>query len=1147
MSDEEVHLDANTEQLLQEIYERVVNSQLEDLDGIRDTLLQMYAELGGVITAFLELANLHQLPRVGEQWRKLEERAAAEEDARFAMARKRRTEDREWKMKHFCFILMVWGRNVVRFYGFAEYGQTKMKWLYKCARRWDFPGFAPIAKVLLFLRHRPAVKQANPRTKHIVGRPAGFMGEDLKIIANISHTPQKAYGEDFSITTLDKWTEEVREWTENVDGSVLVEGLTLKERQPARYAMYLLEMDQYGMVMQRDAGASEPQPPSTPSHVGFMSPPPSLQQSRRRGLDDRESSLAIESEDTIAAPLTMAADERVGPGTLDGEEDSDSAATTSSTSLTPLTDERTLIGSGTSMATAVAKQGVKAQEISPSMASDGLFLSRETTLYTAISDKGVAEIHLGDAGCEGVDANGADESADGAAGGEGGVGCITNASSDELVNEYLGQHIDELPDEDVDMFGDTRPDAGSSNARKAGADSLGSGDDVSSHLVVGKVPQKHNACTPALPAVQKLGATEPNSDIEGASYVFGETAAYDASSGEADSVEDIASELDRCMTDSPSEHAAVTPLLSSPSFDSMPSLISNGVEQSTRSPASSFSGFGRMDSWSDDESLDGGPGRSVSLGTIGGPPELTLRLPAGSQSRGAAVAGSELGNGEYHISFHRRLAGEPEQNDEIPVQRSRGSLRALAAERNWYTFAWVRSPNRMTWPHAGIESQIDASDQMVSSPATRHPNAIAAETPQYRQVVGLEASSVQQNTPSRSGNIDPSRIQRGLANAPEQAPAAGTSRSSIMRWKWLSSARSATLSSLNGNLAEADVAMYTAESFMLEAKAGTAFDKPAIIKERASDGQLHSIDSLVGELYDSYSATTVQVRGVDDSDCVSMAMPEFLNLVQAGKGSVTPLNLFGRFCAHEPGFLKMRRFRLLDILVRRAGAGGENEGAIGLDNSRGLTRSRLETDGAFAGPHAAFGGKWIRNLVGQKLIMFVPPTAMAGEWDTFARAGADWCRRGKQLSFLLEEGDVLFVPHSHVLADVAMGTGASIEGPVWDVRDTVETLRAAHWVVENSACADMPLVRRFDRILDQLPQLVEQDTSRCSGMGWDLQSLHQIPEEVRAFKRVLNDSRRGGAHDSAVDDVIAGDRGHFDLFGRRGCTTSGQEKRRRTS
>jgi hypothetical protein len=370
-----------------------------------------------------------------------------------------------------------------------------------------------------------------------------------------------------------------------------------------------------------------------------------------------------------------------------------------------------------------------------------------------------------------------------------------------------------------------------------------------------------------------------------------------------------------------------------------------------------------------------------------------------------------------------------------------------------------------------------------------------------------------------------------------------------MLWQWLSSAKFATLPSAHISPEEADVAMYTAESFMVEANGGTTFDKPVIIKESSSDSQLHSIDSLVGELYDSYSAVTVQVRGLDDSDCVSMSMPDFLNLVQTGKGSVTPLNLFGSFCAHEPVLARMRRFRLLDILVRRAAASGENEGAVGLDSSRGLTRSRLETDGAFAGPHTAFGGKCIRSLVGQKLIMFVPPTAMAGEWDTFARAKADWCPRGKQIILPLEEGDVLIIPHSHVHVDLAMGTCASIEAPLWDARDTVESLRAARWAVQNCACADNPPLRRFDRVLDQLPHLAEQDISRYSGTGSDLQFLHRIAKEVQAFKRVLtvNDGRRGGADDSAVNDVFAGDGGDFGPLGRPGSRMAGQEKRRRTS
>ena len=136
MSDESLRLEASTEQLIQQIHDIVVHSQSEDLDIIRDALLQRYSELGGVITAFLEVARLRQFPRVGIRWRELEQRGA-EEDERLARAQKRQTADRAWQWKHFCFISIVWGSDAVRFYGFAEIGQTKMKWLYSCATRWS--------------------------------------------------------------------------------------------------------------------------------------------------------------------------------------------------------------------------------------------------------------------------------------------------------------------------------------------------------------------------------------------------------------------------------------------------------------------------------------------------------------------------------------------------------------------------------------------------------------------------------------------------------------------------------------------------------------------------------------------------------------------------------------------------------------------------------------------------------------------------------------------------------------------------------------------------------------------------------------------------------------------------------------------------
>ena len=339
--------------------------------------------------------------------------------------------------------------------------------------------------------------------------------------------------------------------------------------------------------------------------------------------------------------------------------------------------------------------------------------------------------------------------------------------------------------------------------------------------------------------------------------------------------------------------------------------------------------------------------------------------------------------------------------------------------------------------------------------------------------------------------------------------------------------------------------MSTEESFLADADGGRAFDKPVIIRESASDSRIHSIDSLVGELRDCYSALSVQVQDTETSKSRRMVMPDFLERVQIGQGSLMPVNLFNSFCAPEPTFALMRRFRLFDILARRAAAGGGDGELAGVDSSRGFSRSRLETDGAFAGPHVAFGGKWIRNLVGQKLIMFVPPAAMMGEWDTFARKGAEWCPYGKQLLFPLEPGDVCFIPHSHMLAQLAVGICASIEAPVWDARDTVEYLRSARWAAENRACADVPPLRRFDRILDALPTLVREEISRNPNGGWDLLFLHEITK-VHAFERVLRED--GGAHvrarNTGAGGALTGDQSGFGHGGGRGF---GQEKQRRVS
>ena len=1199
MSEETLCLDSSTEQLIQKIHQTVLESQSKDLDIIRDALLQRQAELGGVITAFLEVAELRQLPRVGKRWRELEKRGA-EEDERLTRAQKRQTADRAWKWKHFCFISIVWGSDVVRYYGFAKIGQTKMTWLYHCATKWPtLSDFVRIANVLLFLRHLHAVAKANPPSRHVAGRPAAFMGNDIKHISKISRKSERVYGEEFSTGVLERRTQELNDWTTNVDGSVLLKGRTLKEWQPRRYAMYLLEKDRYGTLMQRDSGAAPIHVPPTPTNTGVMSPPPSLPQHRGRVRDNSDGSPAGDSADMIESPpIITFVDQQADRADLRRqllEEDLCSIAT-SSTSLTPLSGEGTLVGSGASKATGMGKmdvEDVETAEMSVGEASDDLFLSRETTPGAAITDDASSEI------CVGARYDSADEAEDGAADrdgvghedgsadgdgsahedgladGDGSVhedgsavpgGAVVHKANreDNDATSYADEDRQRLTvgdvvenvrgrmDEDVEISGDKRPALSSNAVGRAGVNSLNDRDGDSRQITEKEISQNDSRSASALAISQDGRNASADGEVDEGEEALSEIEAWNIPLvGDLDSVDDASSEMDLRMTESPSEHATTPLLLGGPLSDSMSSPHSEAVPLSCGSSASFLSGLGPWDSCSDDESPDDGRGIPVRPTEMGGVGEMALHVPATQ-----LLWDDRIGDTDSPFRYAQRDA-HPTRRPANAIEQTRGTMAPTcrttplspAGQRNQYTTDWVKS-NQLTWPDGRIGLHIDPIGQTPQSRATNH-SVDSTGVSQQLPVRGSVAFSALRSRESGRDHANTARIRQYVANVLEQAPPLGQSHAHMARWRWLSGGKIASVPSSTISREEADVEVCTNEAFLVEASGGRAFDKPVIIKEDASDGRLHSIDSLVDELRDSYETLSVQVQDATASSRTEMAMPDFLERVQTDQGSVTPLNLFGSFCAHEPAFSRMRRFRLLDILVRRAAASGGNGEAGAVDGTRGLSRSRLETDGAFVGPHVAFGGKWTRYLAGQKLIVYVPPAAMLGEWDAFASAGAQWCPRGKQLILLLEKGDVLFVPRSHPHVEVAIGTCASIEGPVWDARDTVEYLRSARWAAENRACADVPPLLRFNGVLNALLALARSRTSRHLGEGLSLSSTHEITDKVHALVRALSieGNDRVGPFKATAGCMLTGDHigggHHGDVHGAVGRL--GSEKRRRVS
>ena len=475
-------------------------------------------------------------------------------------------------------------------------------------------------------------------------------------------------------------------------------------------------------------------------------------------------------------------------------EDVRSAATTTSPSLTPLSEEGTLIGSGASKATEMAKQDVETQAISPGASFDDMFLSQETTPGVVIMDDTCSEV------CVGTGYGSADQDSDRAADKIGDEESDAMGNADEnrnrLVIGAVVEDTGELVDEDVEMPGDTRPAIGSREMGRAGVDSSDRIDEAFDHITEDEALHNVDAFIVALPLVQGNGGADPDSEVNEGDNALSEAETWDAPLlGNVDSMDDTSSEMDLRMTESPFEHAATPLSLGSPLLESTSSLLSDRVPQSSGSSASSLSGLESLRSWPDDESLDRADGRSVSQKVIGEMTGLALHLPAGQSQRdgGQAVAEWPLADVQRSAHVQRRSSGATERNNSTAVQIRHTSPRSPAGGRRQYTSELAQS-NQRTLAVASIDPRNDAVDQTLPSRATSHPTS-SVRASQRQQIGAHDASDVQQSEGSGWGHVNFARIRQCVANALEQAPTLDVSRSRTVRWQWLSSAKFATFPS----------------------------------------------------------------------------------------------------------------------------------------------------------------------------------------------------------------------------------------------------------------------------------------------------------------------------------------------------------------
>ncbi|KJX98424.1 hypothetical protein TI39_contig412g00022 [Zymoseptoria brevis] len=221
---------------------------------------------------------------------------------------------------------------------------------------------------------------------------------------------------------------------------------------------------------------------------------------------------------------------------------------------------------------------------------------------------------------------------------------------------------------------------------------------------------------------------------------------------------------------------------------------------------------------------------------------------------------------------------------------------------------------------------------------------------------------------------------------------------------------------------QADVLHFTSEEFITAAQDGRIFRKPLVIKERFSDSNIHTAETLALQLQErSPRLPTLHAKQFDKVQSAPVSLDKIAEGLRTGK--------------HWD-----------DV------AGQSYNGAAML-KFRNITN-----------------GTWLRVLDGTAVWMFVPEDEMAMEWSTF-RDGNDWMPDGRQRLVFLQQDDVLLLPPGvKIVQAMYSSTTTVLEGGLfWDKLSVMQTLRCISWELEN-----LPSTQSQDAISDHLPRIVEE-------------------------------------------------------------------------
>ena len=293
---------------------------------------------------------------------------------------------------------------------------------------------------------------------------------------------------------------------------------------------------------------------------------------------------------------------------------------------------------------------------------------------------------------------------------------------------------------------------------------------------------------------------------------------------------------------------------------------------------------------------------------------------------------------------------------------------------------------------------------------------------------------------------------------------------------------------------DGDVCLLSWESCRSQFEKGHGFQKPAIIREDFADSEEWTPSRYADLMEIVFQGTEVDVRWHQQPQPERVSVLNLVELLRSqpstslSKNPPNVLNLPDITDAISPSFLRMDRFRLLNLVMERCRADlqkhiGKQVHLSPFDIGSCRKFNILGWPGAFSGPHVdSNGATWVRNLFGYKLWMFVPKSEMEREdWEGFAKDGDMWDPRGKSRAVLLEPGDVFVMEHGLVHSVQTLGgTGPCLMtgGMFLDQNDLLHTMETLFWIGKNQNATNEPIAYQLAQVISTLEDMVEQNSRR---------------------------------------------------------------------